>query len=110
MASIPAEIPTASAPKSSLDYPLYTYSAALRVLLFLAVLIYARFRPISSISSVLSHVCVISCLGMIVEHFSGGTITHDHVADLMYAFAMASFPDWSQSHRLLAWVVPQLNG
>jgi hypothetical protein len=105
-----ARMLTASAKNTSSLHLRLTLRDVLRLVLFLVTPIYARSCIPSSISAKLRHIYIIGSTGVCIVHFSGGRVGLDLVGDAVYGLAMSTFPSWSKSIPLIAWMVPTIEG
>ncbi|KAF2799196.1 hypothetical protein K505DRAFT_390063 [Melanomma pulvis-pyrius CBS 109.77] len=81
-----------------------------RIVLFLAIPIYARIYLFSSISVAFGHIYVIGCTGVCIVHFSNGIIGLGTVRDIIYGLFTSSFPGWSTSILRILWVGSSIEG
>jgi hypothetical protein len=91
-------------------HPRFIFHDILRIALFLIIPIYARFCIEPSVLSTFGHVYVIGTTGVCIVHFSSGIIGLDLTGDIVHGLLVSSFPRWSNSLSLVAWIVPDIGG
>jgi hypothetical protein len=81
-----------------------------RVALFLAIPLYARFWPFASVLKIVGHLCIIGTTVISSDYFSKGGLGLALFWDIFYGLIVSSFPTWAICLVRITWLGCNMKG